>query len=256
MADYVEIDAARSLPGLRLALTAGVPGPFGEAARYFFEIKKVPYVRVRQVPMVSDVAMRQWTAQTSAPVAVYEDERPRSSWVEILYLAERLAPTPRLIPEHAEDRVRMFGLCHEICGDLGFLWQRRLMLIHTAEQAGGDAGGVLSHLGRKYGYSRATGEAATARSAAILRTLSAQLRAQRDRGSRFFVGDAVSAVDLQWAASSAMLDPLPPEVCPMPDALRAGYTAPPGEVRDAADPVLLEHRDFIYRELIGLPLDL
>ncbi len=254
MADYLDIDAARSLPGLRLALTAGVPGPFGETARYFFEVKKIPYVRVRQVPMLTDVAMRDWTAQTSAPVAVYEDERPRSSWVGILYLAERLAPAPLLIPEDADERIRMFGLCHEMCGDTGFLWQRRLMLIHTATQAGAD-GGVLAHLGRKYGYSAETGAAASARSAAILRTLSAQLVSQRDRGSRFFVGHALSAADLAWAASSAMLEPLPADVCPMPETLRAGYTPPPGEVCDAADPILLEHRDFIYRERIGLPLD-
>jgi hypothetical protein len=230
MADYVEIEAARSMPGLRLVLSAGVPGPFGEAARYCFDVKKIPYVRVRQVPLASDAELLAWTGQTSAPVAAYEQERPRSSWAEILYLAERLASEPALISREPEARMRMWGLCHEIAGDGGFGWQRRLMLVHAAISANADPGGVMAHLGRKYGY---TAEA----------------------GHRYFVGDALSAADLYWAAFATLLEPLPEADCPLPAMLRAGYAAPP-PVREAADPVLLERRDFVYRTHIGLPLDL
>ena len=254
MADYIEIEAARSLPGLRLVLSAGVPGPFGEAARYCFEVKKIPYVRVRQVPLASDAALLAWTAQTSAPVAVYGQERPRSSWVEIIHLAEGLAPEPPLIPHDPEQRMRMWGLCHEIAGDGGFGWQRRLMMVHGAVNANADFGGVMSHLGRKYVYSPETGAAAPARSAAILRTLSARLVAQKKAGSRYFVGDALSAADLYWAAFAIMLEPLSEADCPLPAMLRPAYVAPK-EVREAAHPLLLEHRDFVYHEHIGLPLD-
>ena len=234
---------------MRLVLTAGVPGPFGEAARYVFDVKKIPYVRVAQIPVQSDDALRAWTAQTSAPVAILDDERPRSSWVEILYLAERLSSTPRLIPQDPTLRMLMFGLAHEICGDGGFGWQRRLMMVHAQPD------GVLAHLGLKYGYTPETGAAAPERSAEILRTLSQTLLAQRERGSRYLVGNELTAVDLHWAAFSPMLEPLPPELCPMPAGLRAAYALPSGAVRDAADPLLLEHRDFIYRDHIGLPLD-
>jgi glutathione S-transferase len=254
VADYVEIEAAKSLPGLRLVLSAGVPGPFGEAARYCFDVKKIPYARVRQVPLASDAALRAWTAQTSAPVAVYEDERPRSSWVEIVELAERLAPEPALIPADPEQRMRAWGLCHEIAGEGGFGWQRRLMLIHGAVTANADPGGVMAHLGRKYGYTAETGTAAAARSAEILRRLSAQLLAQQKAGSRYFVGAALSAADLYWAAFALMLEPLPEADCPLPAMLRAAYVAPP-PVRDAAHPILLAHRDFVYRAHLGLPLD-
>lgn len=254
MADYLEIEAAKALPGLRLVLSAGVPGPFGEAARYCFEVKKIPYVRVRQVPLASDAALRAWTAQTSAPVAVYEDERPRSSWVEIVELAERLAPEPALIPRDPEQRVRTWGLCHEIAGEGGFGWQRRLMMIHGAVAANADPGGVMAHLGRKYGYTPQTGAAAAERSAEILRTLSAQLLAQHRAGRRYFVGDALSAADLYWAAFALMLEPLPEADCPLPAMLRTAYVAPP-PVRDAAHPILLAHRDFVYRAHLGLPLD-
>jgi len=254
MAEYVEIEAAKKLPGLRLVLSAGVPGPFGEAARYCFEVKQIPYVRVRQVPLQSDAALLAWTAQTSAPVAIFEQERPRTSWVEILQLAERLASKPPLIPARPEERMRMWGLCHEIAGDGGFGWQRRLMMVHGAVSANADPSGVMAHLGRKYGYTPETGAAAAARSAEILRTLSAQLVAQRDAGSRYLVGETLSAADLYWAAFATMLEPLPEADCPLPAMLRAAYIAPP-EVREAAHPALLEHRDFVYREHIGLPLD-
>ena len=254
MADYVEIDAARTMPGLRLVLSAGVPGPFGEAARYGFDVKKIPYVRVRQIPLASDAALLAWTAQTSAPVAVYERERPRSTWVEILELAERLAPEPRLIPRDPDERMRMWGLCHEIAGEGGFGWQRRLMLVHGAVGANADPGGVMAHLGRKYGYSPETGAAAPERSAEILRTLSAQLVAQQRAGSRYFVGDALSAADLYWAAFAIMLEPLPEPDCTLPPMLRAMYAAPP-PVREAAHPLLLEHRDFVYRTHLRLPLE-
>jgi glutathione S-transferase len=254
MAEYVEIEAAKRLPGLRLVLSAGVPGPFGEAARYCFEVKKIPYVRVRQVPLASDAALLAWTAQTSAPVAIYEQERPRTSWVEIVYLAERLASEPPLVPGDPEQRMRMWGLCHEIAGDGGFGWQRRLMLVHGAVAANADPSGVMAHLGRKYGYTPETGAAAGERSARILRTLSAQLLAQQKAGSRYFVGDALSAADLYWAAFATMLEPLPEADCPLPALLRAGYAAPK-PVREAAHPILLEHRDFVYRRHIGLPLD-
>jgi glutathione S-transferase len=169
-----------------------------------------------------------------------------------LYLAERLSSRPPLIPARPEERMRMFGLCHEIAGDLGFGWQRRLMMVHATSGAAGME--VMAHLGRKYGYSAETGAAAPARSAEILRTLSARLVAQQEAGSRYFVGDALSAADLYWAAFAAMLEPLPEADCPLPAMLRAGYTAP-SEVREAAHPLLLEHRDFVYREHIGLPLD-
>ncbi len=254
MSEWIEIEEARGLRGMRLVLTAGVPGPWGESARNVLHVKNIPHVRVRQVPGESDDALRAWTAQASAPVALYEDERPRSSWVEILYLAERLEPEPALIPADPAQRVTMFGLCHEIAGDLGFGWQRRLMLLHPALEAG--AGGVPQLLAGRYGYSPDAGKAAPGRSAEILHTLSAQLHAQRQRGSRFFVGDALSAVDLYWAAFAAMVDPLPPEQCPMNQGMRAAYTLVDPEVRAAADPILVEHRDFIYDRYLELPLEL
>jgi glutathione S-transferase len=252
--DYIEIEEARTRGGMRLVLTAGVPGPWGEAAKNIFWVKKIKYVPVRQIPGESEKALAAWTAQTSAPVAVYEDERPRSSWAEILYLAERLAPTPSLIPSNPSLRIEMFGLCHELCGETGLGWQRRLMLLNPM-LAGGAAGGVPALLGVKYGYSPGAGASAPERCAEILRGLSDTLQRQRERGRRYFVGDALSALDLYWAAFAALVDPLPHELCPMNEGMRAAYTLRDEGVLSALDPVLLEHRDYIYREYLQLPLD-
>jgi hypothetical protein len=62
---------------------------------------------------------------------IYNDERPRSVWSDQLFLAERLQANPTLVPSNIEDRVLMFGLSNELCGENGFGWSRRLMLIDS-----------------------------------------------------------------------------------------------------------------------------
>ena len=57
-----------------------------------------------------------WSGQASAPVVAWNDERPRSSWIDQLNLAERLSPNPPLTPANTEDRIRMFGLANELLG--------------------------------------------------------------------------------------------------------------------------------------------
>ena len=64
------------------------------------------------------------------------------------------------------------------------------------------------------------------------------------------------ALDIYSAAFTVMFKPLPPQDCPMPDALRATFEEMDDAVRDAFDPILLEHRDFIYQTHLDLPLTL
>lgn len=259
MADYVEVEQARGMSGLRLVLTAGVPGPWGEAAKAIFRVKEVPFVRVRQAAGQPNPALREWTGRENAPIAVYEDEEPRDGWADILWLAERLGPEPALVPDDPEARARMFGLAHEICGGGGFAWQRRLMLLQPMLEADPPPPEAMAAIGRRlgnrYGYSREAAAAAPARVAATLSQLSAQLLAQRRAGSRYFIGDALTALDLYWATFAAMVEPLPDAQCPMGQPMRAGYTLRDATARAAADPILLEHRDFIYDAHLELPLD-
>jgi hypothetical protein len=91
MAEYIDIDQAKTTDGLRIILPPGRPNPWGEALKSFCHIKKVPYIRVAK-GQGHDAALQAWTSQSSAPVAVWNDERPRSTWIEQLFLVERLAP--------------------------------------------------------------------------------------------------------------------------------------------------------------------
>ena len=99
MANYVEVEQALEMNGLRVVLSPGVPGPWSEAAKGILYVKKLPYTKIRQEIGGENLPLRRWSAQTTAPVFVYENERPRSLWIDQLYLAERLAPDPALIPE-------------------------------------------------------------------------------------------------------------------------------------------------------------
>src|SRR5262249_54788352 len=82
-AEYVEVARARAMPGLRLALTRGVPGPWGEAAKGIFHAKKISFVRVAQNAGADNDALFAWTGHRNAPIAVYDDEPPRTTWAEI-----------------------------------------------------------------------------------------------------------------------------------------------------------------------------
>jgi glutathione S-transferase len=253
--DWIDVATARDLPGLRLVLSAGVPGPWGEAAKGILHAKGIPFARVAQLPGGDNDALRAWTGRDDAPIAVWNDEKPRDGWIEITLLAERIAPEPRLVPDAVADRALVFGLGRELCGELGLGWCRRLMLVHQLTQAAPELP-ITRYLASRYGYDAKLAEAAPQRVVAILQAFSAQLASQRDLGRRYLVGDALSPLDIWWASFAAMIEPLPPELCPMRPDTRAAYRVRDPVVREATDPALLEHRDFIYREHLELPVRL
>jgi glutathione S-transferase len=252
---YVSVEDAIGRAGLRMVVVGGVPSPWGEAAKGIFHIKGLPWVAVR-LAYDSD-ALKQWAGQRSGPVGIYDNERPRAGWAEILLLSERLAPAPALLPADAAERALVFGLAHELCGEAGLGWSRRLQLVHAGlHNSGGFSERVAQYLGKKYGYSPEAGAAAGVRVAQLLRMLAARLNAQRSAGSRYFVGDSLTAVDVYSAAFMAMFSPLPPEHCAMDAASRVAF-----ELRDAAteaalEPALFEHRDMMYTRHLELPLSL
>ena len=106
----------------------------------------------------------------------------------------------------------------------------------------------------EYGYEDEAALRASDNVAEILTLLSQQLRAQREASSRYLIGDQLSALDIYWATFAAMVSPLPEDRCPMPDYLRQSYSTIDEQIEAAADPLLLEHRDFIYETLLELPV--
>ena len=258
MAEYIDIEQAKTAPGLRLVVPPGRPNPWAEGLKGMCYVKQIPYRRVAK-GQGHDPALQDWTSQASAPVAVWNDERPRNNWNEQLYLVERLAPNPSLIPDAAEDRIVMFGLCNELCGETGFGWSRRLMLLHgilSNPNAPEPATAFATYMGGKYGYSQTEAEAAPRRVAQILEALSTRLAQQQGRGSRFLIGDSLSALDIYWATFAVLVQPLPAELCPIDEQLRASFVNTDPVVAAALSPQLLEHRDRIYHDHLELPMDL
>jgi glutathione S-transferase len=253
--EFIDFEAARQRSGLRLVVVSRVPSPWGEAAKGILHVKKIPFAAVRLEAGNAELAA--WTGQSSAPVALYDDEPPRGGWAEILLLAERLEPRPRLLPEAAEQRAVLLGLAHEICGEMGLGWCRRLEGIAAGlEGRGGFPGPVAQYLADKYGYRPGIAAEARRRVHELLALLASRLGAERQRGSDYYLGDGLTALDIYSATFMALFDPLPPEQCPMPDALRAAFGQLDDETRAALDPALLDHRDRIYARHLALPLSL
>ena len=252
--DYVELQDAIQRDGLRLVIVQGLPSPWSQAAKTFFEQKKIPFVIAPQQPGAENEELRAWSGQSSGPVAAYEDEPPRHHWLDILFLAERLAPEPALIPTDPALRAQMIGWSHEICGELGLGWCRRLDMFKPAVDSGSPPEGIAL-MARRYRYDTAEAEAAPDRMAGVLRALTDQLREQRARESRFLIGDAVSALDIYWAAFANLFDPLPDALCPIPASWRPAFLARDAAVTEALDKSLLEHRDFICEEYFRLPME-
>jgi len=256
--DYVEAKEAQSLKGIRLALTKGVPGPWSESAKEILKIKGLSFTPVAQHGGLPNEDLVAWTGHRNAPIFVYNDELPRTGWLEILTKAEELSPAPQLIPSDIKDRMRMIGLANELCGENGLAWCRRLQMVYNSVNRDGvseaEKQGSLS-LGSHYGYSDPAAEAATARIIDILSEFDDQLSSQKNAGSNYLIGDTLSALDIYWACFAALLVPLPQEVNPMPPHLRPWYEASDDRVLAATTPALLSHRDMMYEKHLKLPLD-
>lgn len=255
MSAFISIAEARARGGLRLVLTTGVPGPWGEAAKGVFHAKGIPYARVPQTGAQDNAELVAWTGFDNAPQAVLDDRPARTGWAEILFLAESMRPEPALIPRDAGDRALMFGLSHELLGQQGLCWSRRLMMLHPLMQLPEDnpVRAIGARLAGKYGYDPQAAEAAPARVAEIVEVFARQLAAQRERGRPGFVGDAISAVDLYWAAAAGILSPLAQELCPMNPMMRAQYAARHPLIDAALDRALLDHRDAVYERYMEWP---
>jgi glutathione S-transferase len=251
MEGAISITEARGKPGLRLVLLRGLPSPWGQAAKGIFEIKDIPFVRVHALESDPEGALQDWTGQDSYPAAMYEDEAPRSGWAEILLLAERLAPSPALIPAEPAARATLFGYAHEICGELGLGWCRRLQSIARGMRAA-SPDPIAAYLGRKYGYREDSAAQAGQRVVGILSSLDALLASN---GGEYLMG-ALSALDVYWATFCNLVAPLAPEQLPMPEAMRPMFTASDPETLAALTPALLALRDRVYERHLRLPVEL
>ena len=254
---YFSVAEARGMKGLRLVLTAHMPGPWGEAAKFVLSARNVDFIPVEQLAMEKNEDLFAWTGMRNAPIAVYNDDPPQSTWLDILLLAETIGSGPSLIPEAPLDRALMMGFSTEICGSDGFGWSRRLELMGRSNVRNPTDSGAydMARMVRSYGVSPETIARAPKRMVFIMQGLAQQLYKQKDAGSDYLIGKQLSACDLHWAALSLFVSPLPPDKCAMPDFMRENYSHLTPELAAGLDPILLRHRDFIYDRHVKLPLD-
>ncbi len=250
--DYSDIDDVIAADGLRIVLLRGYPSPWGQAAKGMMEYKGLDFMAGALAAGGVIEAVVAWSGVNSAPVVAWNDEPPVDRWNDILLLLERLVPDRPLMPTASADRVHCFGLAHEICGELGFGWNRRLAGVHGRVEAGA-APGVM---GDKYGYNAIDGALAEARGIAFMEYLTGILKAQAKRGSGYIFGERVTALDFYWAAFSNLARIQSPEDCPLDPAIRPIFEQVTPAVAAAVDPILIEHRGRIMRTYFKLPMEL
>jgi glutathione S-transferase len=252
---FVDLDTAKASAEPCLVLLKGAPSPWSQAAKAIFELKRLPAVAVWKTP--GDPAVSAWTGAPNAPVVMLADEPPRSHWADILAFAERLAPTPALVPETPAERVLAFGLCNEVMGQQGLVWNMRLSLIELSIRSAGTRGyamPIATYLGARYGYTPDCGAAAAARVSQILQQLETQLTIGRAAGGPYYFGSKLSALDVYSAAAMDTLAPLPHAQCPMHPKTRAALEARRDAAADSVPASLLQHRDMMHAVHMPLPI--
>ncbi len=246
---FVDLETAKQASGMRLVVLANVPSPWSEAAKGILRVKGVPFAAVRLEP--GNKAIKEWTRARNAPVAIYDDEPPRTGWAEILELAERVAPEPSLVPTDPADRVRMFGLAHEVMGEGGLVWSGRLLTVHSGLTSDGVSGfpvPIASYLGKRYGYHAECAARARERVGQAFALLRETL------GDReYYFGSAITALDIYSAAAMNLLVPLPDDKCPIFPALREAFESTRKEF-GAPPEELVSHRDRLYERHLELPI--
>ncbi len=256
---YISVDEAKNRPGLKIAVVQGMPSPWGESVKAICALKDLEFAAIAQSPRQANAELVAWTGHRNAPVVIYDNEDPRTGWAEILFLLERLAPEPRLIPADAADRALMFGLSHEIAGEDGLGWNRRLSLVAASMASGkppmqADPQAAEEFV-QLYGVNRGAIDRADARTADILTMLSDRLESQQSNGSDYFIGNSLSAADVYFCYFSQLLAPLAQEHCPLKDTDRPRFESRPPLTDAALTPALIAHRDRIFHQFLPLPMD-
>lgn len=249
--NYIPVQQAREMSGLRVAFTRGLPGPWSMAARIILDFKAIDYVVFPQELGGSNDELKEWTGQTSAPVAMFNNDRPRVQWSEILILAEQLQPEPPLIPADEDQRMAMFGLCQELCGDDGLGWNLRLLAMLEQRETNP---GRLEWLFPKYG-SPVDYPYVVNRLNTIIAALARRLERQLKTDSCYFVGNRLSAADIYWTAFSNMLNQMADDICKQTEVYKGLGERLCAHLDSPMPQILLDHREYVVRKYVRLPIE-
>lgn len=251
---YLSVEEAIGAPGLRVVLTASVPGPWGEAVKALLAYKGVDFAPVAQVGGGANEALQAWTGQNSAPVLVLDDNPPVSHWLDQLHFIERLKDDNPLLPADMAARAEVLGLSALLAGADGIGWNRRLQLF-APTMAMDEVPEQVQRMSKKYGYTDVQTERASSKLQAQLGHLDNVMAAQERAGKDYLVGDSVTAADFYLAHFAGLIKPLGPKDNPMPDWLRVQYESADEATKDAFTPRLIALRDRMFERHITLPLE-
>jgi glutathione S-transferase len=240
--------------GVRITFIPGVQALYAEALKNICFVKEIPVIRALHPLMGVDketgedrqARLYELTSQTSLPTMFVDAERPRNVWTEQLALAEQIGSTcsPTLIPANVEHRVAVFGLCCVVLGEDGLVWNVRIL--------------NDGPLGRKYGFSEEASAAAPAKVAQIVTLMDSRLEQQAAKGSKYLVGDALTAADLYWATMSMILTDTPPGIMPVTQQNKGmlkffAMNSQVPEIANAMSARIVEHQRYILTTYCETP---
>ena len=247
-------EAAEMKNGTRITFIPGIQAIYAEALKNICFVKKIKIIRVLHPFMGVDKKtgkdrqdrLYELTSQTSLPTMFHDEDRPRNVWIEQLALAEEIGSPDSisLIPDNFQQRVDMFGLCAIILGEDGLVWNMRIL--------------SDSPLARKYGYSDDASSKAPGKMAEIIKLIDLQLKKQEEKGSKYLVGNKISAVDIYWSTISMTILPASLEIMPKTKQnegmllfFEANSKIP--EIKEVLSDRILAHRDYILKTYCETP---
>ncbi len=247
-------EAAKMKEGTRITFVPGIQAIYAEALKNICYVKKIKIIRTLHPFMGIDkktgkdrqAKLYELTSQTSLPTMFHNEERPRNVWIEQLALAEEIGSSDsiNLIPDDFQERADMFGLCAIILGEDGLVWNMRIL--------------SDGQLARKYGYSDGASSKAPSKMAEIIKLINLQLKKQEEKGSKYLIGDKISAVDIYWSTISMTILPASLEIMPktkqnegMLFFFEANSKIP--EIKEVLSDRILSHRDYILKTYCETP---
>ena len=117
---------------------------------------------------------------------------------------------------------------------------------------------VVRPLGRKYGYSEEASKDAPRKMGEVVKLIDERLAAQEAKGSKYLVGDSISAVDIYWATISTIVIPAGPEIMARTKQnegmlkMFAGVSMVP-QISEAVSERMEKHRDYILHTYCETP---
>ena len=252
----IDLEKAQSTNGVRLGLVAGLPSPWGEAAKGLLQAAEVEF-SVFPYLGSEDRAYRSWTGYDHAPVVKYNDNPCIHTWQDILYLLASVSAKD-FLPTTSHGRMEVFGLCHEIAGPQGFGWNARAIIVDggLTDQAHPLPTDGAKYFAAKYSHVPDARERLLPQCAQTLAMLNAKLSASADRGSPYLVGDSLTAADIYAATFLIFVAPWSPAECPMPEFLRGSFQWLGDMLSSEVTERLLSHREEIYKTYLSFPIEL